>query len=84
MKTIHLQGIGEKKATEAKNIKVGDVLIWNYGGREKVTRIQPSKTGKSMTLSIEIKKHNYKGNRRIGGNTLVATEELNPNTRDWT
>lgn len=83
MKTIQLQSIGRKKATEAKNIRVGDVLIWNFGGREKVTKITPSKTGKTMTLKITNPKSKWKGERRINANTLVATEELNPGTPNW-
>lgn len=87
MKTIHLQSIGEKYATEAKNLKPGDVLIWNHGGRESVGNITPTKTGKS--LNVQIKYRDFHGkevvsNRRLGANTLVATEKLNPGTRDWT
>jgi len=54
MRTIHLQGIGEVKANPASDIKVGDILIWNYGGLEKVKEIRKSKTGKTMYLTVEI------------------------------
>lgn len=30
--TIHLQGIGDCPAVPASEIKIGDFLMWNYGG----------------------------------------------------
>lgn len=75
MKTIQLQSIGRKNATEAKNIKVGDILIWNFGETEKVTSIDYSKTGKTMFLGI-ICKSGWTGTRRISIERLVAIQGL--------
>lgn len=87
MKKIHLQSIGEKNAIPARELKVGDVAIWNFGGREKIVKITPSKTGKSITVGIKYRNFDNKevtSQRRLNANTLVATEKLNPGTRDWT
>lgn len=85
MKTIHLQEIGKKNAIPAKELKVGDVMIWNFGGREKITKITPSKTGKSLTVDIKYNSMLFgkevENKRRLNANTLVATEKLNPGTR---
>lgn len=84
MKTIQLQSIGRKNAIPAKELKVGDVMIWNFGGREKVTKIIPSKTGKSLTIDIKYDSMfggEVNGKRRLNIDTLVATEKLNPGTR---
>lgn len=53
MNTIQLQGLGKVAATEAQNLKVGDVTVWNYGGLETITSIEFSKTGKTLTAGIE-------------------------------
>ena len=39
MQTIHLQGIGEKPAILAKELKIGDVTVWNYGFTETIIGI---------------------------------------------
>lgn len=54
MAKIKLQGISQKfNGVAAKDLKVGDVLIWNYGLKSEVVGIQPSKTGKSYALSCK-------------------------------
>lgn len=51
MAKIKLQGIARKfDGVAAKDLKVGDVLIWNYGSKSEVVGIQPSKTGKSYII----------------------------------
>ena len=75
MKTIHLQQIGKTKATEAKNLKVGDVTVWNGGATETITSIEFTKTKKSVLVGIEY--INYFGQlvksvRRFGAERLVG------------
>ena len=55
MLSIKLQGIGERPAVRAKDLKVGDVTIWNFGGCETVKSVTPSKTGKTVVVGIEYK-----------------------------
>ena len=74
MKTIQLQSIGKRKATEAKNIKVGDTLIWNFGYTSKVVEIV-----KETAHTIVIKSLCGDGNtyeRRLGKERLVAIQGL--------
>ena len=55
MAYIHLQGIGEKPAVQAGTLKVGDVLIWNYGYTSTITGIvkETAKTIVFQTKSDE-------------------------------
>ena len=71
MQTIHLQGIGEKPAITAKELKIGDVTIWNYGFTETIIGIL-KQTTKSIVFQIKSNNTDYIGQRRIYKNTLVA------------
>ena len=71
MRTIHLQGIGEKPAIPAKELKIGDVTIWNYGFTETIIGIL-KQTTKSIVFQIKSNNTDYIGQRRIYKNTLVA------------
>ena len=71
MKTIHLQGIGEKPAIPAKELKIGDVTIWNYGFTETIIGIL-KQTTKSIVFQIKSNNTDYIGQRRLYKNTLVA------------
>ena len=52
--TVKLQGIhGAQKGTPTKNLKVGDVIVWNYGYKSEVVEIIPSKTGKTITFMLK-------------------------------
>lgn len=54
MAKIKLQGISQRfDGVAAKDLKIGDILIWNYGSKSEVVGIQPSKTGKSYTISCK-------------------------------
>lgn len=48
-----LIGVGEVKGTAAGELKVGDITRWNYGGIERITSIEFSKTGKTIIVGIE-------------------------------
>lgn len=71
MQTIHLQGIGEKPAILAKELKIGDVTIWNYGFTETIIGIL-KQTPKSIVFQIKSNNTDYIGQRRLYKNTLVA------------
>jgi hypothetical protein len=72
-KTIKLQGLyGHKEGTEANKLKVGDVLLWNYGYKEQILNITPSKTGKTITLKIKSLESDFIGTRRMSINRLVV------------
>lgn len=75
MKQIQLQGIGKRTATEAKNIKVGDVLIWNFGATSQVIGIEFSKTGKTLTIQTISGSDGKQYERRLGAERLVAIQQ---------
>ena len=70
MQTIHLQGIGEKEAVAAQELKVGDILMWNFGYTSTIIEIL-KETAKSITIKTK-NKDNYIGTRRLFKTTLVA------------
>lgn len=71
MQTIHLQGIGEKQAVKAETLKVGDMLMWNFGYTSTITKII-----KVSEKSVWVEeKYNVSGDiyqRRFLRNRLVA------------
>lgn len=51
--TIKLQGIyGEQKAIKAGELKAGMVTVWNYGYKEVIKSVEPTKSGKSVKCVI--------------------------------
>lgn len=51
MAKIKLQGISQRfDGVAAKDLKIGDVLIWNHGLKSEVVNMQPSKTGKTYII----------------------------------
>lgn len=74
--TTRLQGIGVVGGITAKNIKVGDVLVWNFGSTSKVVSIEFSKTGKTLKVTTEHNGELYE--RRFNAERIVVVKELNP------
>ena len=74
--TTRLQGIGVCQGIKAKNLKVGDVLVWNFGGTSIVKEITFSKTGKTLTIIEECNGTDYE--RRMTAERIVVVKELNP------
>lgn len=73
--TVQLQGIGKRPATAAKNIKIGDTLIWNYGATSTVKKIEFSKTGKTLTITTISNGDGKEYQRRLGAERLVAIKQ---------
>lgn len=67
--TIQLQSIGKMPAQPALNIKIGTVLMWNFGMTETVLDIV-NETPK--TISVKIQSGNYVGVRKLNKNRLVC------------
>jgi hypothetical protein len=54
MAKIKLQGISQKfDGVAAKDLKIGDILVLNYGYKSEIVNIQTSKTGKTFVLSLK-------------------------------
>jgi len=55
---IHLQGYGKADSILAKDIKVGTILLWNFGETSQVTRII-KETAKSIWIEEDYKSKLY-------------------------
>lgn len=76
MATVKLQGIyGAKEGTPTKDLKVGDVLVWNYGYKSEVVEILPSKTGKTITFMMKSLESGNISSRKMGADRLVVVEK---------
>lgn len=74
--TIKLQGIsGQQQGTPTKNLKVKDIIVWNYGMKSEVVDIIPSKTGKTITLMLKSYEDGQVRSRKMGAETLVVVEQ---------
>ena len=74
--TVKLQGIhGAQKGTQTKNLKVGDVIVWNYGYKSEVVDIILSKTGKTITFMLKSLESGNVNSRKMGADRLVVIEE---------
>lgn len=74
--TIKLQGIyGTKEGTPTKKLKVGDVIVWNYGYKSEVIEIIPSKTGKTITFMLKSFESGNISPRKMGSDRLVVVEK---------
>lgn len=74
--TVRLQGIGLVEGIKAKNIRIGDELVWNFGGVSVVKEITFSKTGKTLVIVEEFNGELYE--RKMTAERIVAVKELNP------
>lgn len=73
MKEIKLQGIyGTKEAKEVKDLKIGDVITWNYGYQSEVVEMIPSKTGKTFTVMLKSLSDGIVRDRKMSATRLVA------------
>lgn len=75
MNTVKLQGIyGQQPGTPVKNLKIGDILIWNFGYKSEVIELIPSKTGKTITAMLKSFESGEISPRKMGAQRLVVVE----------
>lgn len=73
MKTVKLQGLyGQQKAKAVKELKLGDVITWNYGYKSEVIGITASKTGKTYIVTLKSFDSGNINDRKMGANRLVV------------
>ena len=73
MSTVKLQGIyGQQKAKAVKELKLGDIITWNYGYKSEVIDITASKTGKTYTVTLKSIDSGNINERKMGANRLVV------------
>ncbi|MBQ9621237.1 MAG: hypothetical protein IJR41_04800 [Atopobiaceae bacterium] len=70
---VHLQGIGKVDAVKASKLKIGDHLLYNYGGTGTIINIRP-KGKNTVELAIESRGNLYYREKRL--DTLVATDAV--------
>ncbi len=74
--TVKLQGIyGQQKGTPTKEIKIGDVIVWNFGFKSEVMEAIPSKTGKTITFMLKNLEDGKISSRKMGADRLVVLQE---------
>ena len=72
METVKLQGIGTRKATKAAELVAGMTCIWNYGYTSEVVSVEPSKTGKTVTVYLRSNTDGVVRGRKMTAGRLVA------------
>lgn len=71
--TVKLQGIYNKQEAKAvKELKTGDVIMWNYGYTSTVVGLIPSKTGKTFICLLKSNQDGVVRERKMGAERLVA------------
>jgi hypothetical protein len=76
---IHLQGIGLFTAKPAADLKVGDTMVWNFGGTSEVVAMRQK--GKSVYITERTKDGKEWPERRFLGTRLVACTGIGGKTR---
>lgn len=77
-KLIKLQGVyGHHKGTPAKELKIGDVLVWNGGITSEVVGMKPSRTGKTIVFQMKSTQDGEVLDRRMNAETLVVVQDKN-------
>ena len=74
--TVKLQGIsGYHTGTKVKDLKPGDVIVWNYGYKSLVLNSFPSKTGKTYSVTTKSLETNTPHIRKMGADRLVVLDK---------
>lgn len=69
---VRIQGVGWQPAKAAKELKKGDVTMWNGGYKDEVVNVIPSKTGKTVVVMLKDGKSGETYPRKMGADRLVA------------
>ena len=72
---MRLQGIyNELPAKAVKDLKVKDIITWNYGFKSQVVDLKPSKSGKTYNVSLKSLQDGIVRNRQMRATRLVAVQ----------
>lgn len=75
-KMVKLQGICEKQqGTKVKDLKVGDILIWNYGMKSQVVELIPSISKKTYVIKEKSLQDGIIRDRKTTAERLVVVEK---------
>ena len=64
--------LDKQEAKAVKELKTGDVIMWNYGYTSTVVDLIPSKTGKTFTCLLKSNQDGVVRERKMGAERLVA------------
>lgn len=73
--TIQLQCIGKRNAITGSELKVGDVMICNFGVKQTFTKLETSKSGKTINYTVLCNGKLYDG--KTTATRLFAVERIN-------
>lgn len=72
---MRLQGIyNELPAKAVKDLKVNDIITWNFGYKSQVVDLTPTKSGKSYNVSLKSLQDGIVRNRQMRATRLVAVQ----------
>lgn len=74
-----LQGVGKVDARKVKNLKEGDILMWNFGYTSRVIGIEPSKSGKTFNVRTISSNTGNEYVRKMSANRLVGISQVEAN-----
>lgn len=70
-----LQGIYKELPEKAvKDLKVNDIITWNYGYKSQVVDLKPSKSGKTYNVSLKSLQDGIVRIRKMKATRLVAIQ----------
>lgn len=72
MRYVQLQSVGWVAALEVSELKPGDTLVWNFGHRSEVVRVEPAGNGAALLVTRTDDGQEYTQRKRMS--TLVACE----------
>lgn len=72
---MRLQGIYTEMPEKAvKDLKIGDIITWNYGYKSQVVDLTPTKSGKSYNVSLKSLQDGIVRDRQMRATRLVAVQ----------
>lgn len=72
---MRLQGIYTELPEKAvKDLKVNDIITWNFGYKSQVVDLTPSKTGKTYNVSLKSLQDGIIRDRKMKATRLVAVQ----------
>lgn len=72
---MRLQGIYTEMPEKAvKDLKVNDIIRWNYGFKSQVVDLKPSKSGKTYNVSLKSLQDGIVRDRKMKATRLVAAQ----------
>ena len=72
MNKVQLQGRGKREGKKVGELKIGDVIMWNFGATSTVVDLIPTKSGKSIKCMLKSNQDGIVRDRLMRVDRLVA------------